>query len=136
MHVRRFNRFRKTHRQFAKFIWRHGSVKLEQLFGPRSPIRRRNPSRKFPPPLICFAAAFGVVRPRIDLFRVPTGLDKLSGVELFVTVWFVPVGRPVGLRRYRGKIIPRVRAGCLRAHADRSTVVDRSTVSLPNLCLV
>src|SRR4029077_1880408 len=61
--------------------------------------------------------------------------DKLSGFELFVTVWFVPAGGPDGLRRYRGKTIRRVRASCLRAHADRSTVADHSAVSPPNLCL-
>src|SRR6478672_10321988 len=36
-HVRRFNRFRKTQRQFSKFIWRHGCVNLEQLFDPTLP---------------------------------------------------------------------------------------------------
>ena len=100
-------------------------------------MRRQNPSRKFTPALICFATAFGVRCVLASLyFRVATGLDKLSGFELFVTVWLCSVRlSPDGLRRYRGKTIRRVRAGCLRAHADRSTVVDHSAVSPPNLCL-
>ena len=61
----------------------------------------------------------------------------LSGLELFVTVCFAGAAAlPDRLLRYLGKTIRRVRAGCLRAHADRSTVADRSAVSPPNLCLV
>jgi hypothetical protein len=41
IHVRRFNRFRKTQRQLAKFFWRHVSAKLEQLFSPTVLVAQR-----------------------------------------------------------------------------------------------
>ena len=44
------------------------------------------------------------------LFRRAAGLGKISGFEIFVTVWFVSAPWSDGQRRYRGKIARRVPA--------------------------
>ena len=74
-------------------------------------MRPQNPSSEFISALI-------VLRQLLECgesshrfyFRIATGLDKVSGFELFVTVWFARAALPDGLRRYRDKTIRRVRA--------------------------
>lgn len=43
-------------------------------------------------------------------FRIATGIDKLSGFELFVMVWLAPTAPADELRRCRDKTKRRVRA--------------------------
>src|SRR4029079_6721686 len=87
------------------------------------------------------AIALGLLSIQTKLARHHGYLPRLqlvlSGLELFVTVCFAGAAAlPDRLLRYRGKTIRHERAGCLRAHADRSTVVDHSAASPQDLYLV
>ena len=95
MHVRGFNRFRKTESEFAKSIRGHLSQCLSEIAG-------------FDPVGVAVGKEIAAIQAkcqRADAMR-------LSGLEIGGLVWFVPGASTERLRRYRGKTRRRALADC------------------------